>query len=480
MKRNPIVFSKEPIMPDELFRLFSPLRLRQSTSPLYLALYQELASMIQKKQLLPQYRLPPVRRLASFLSINPGTVVAAYRELEQNGYILTRRGSGSYVADREGSSFPMLTIQEEEQELPAGAVDLSRIAIEPSLFPTAALKEVISRIIDRDGAASFSAGDSQGYLPLRQALAEAAALEGIVTDAAHIQIVSGSQQGIDLAAKALLRRGSFVITERPSYPGALSLFHACGAKIADLPLTHDGLDLDALENLVVRFRPSLLYVTPDIQAPTGMTYSIPVKARILALARRYDFYILEDDYASGLFYGTAPKTMKALDSHDRVLYLRSISSLFADGLRLAFLIMPGALSATIRKVKYLSDIATAGLTQRVLDVYLRDGLWAPYVEKVRARSGEKLQDALAAARLAPSVQAAVPKGGLSLWLTLPEGVSASSVVAAARKEGFLFRSGAPFYPRQDPDRHIRLSFGQAAAPDLRQAFALLEKLVSST
>lgn len=465
-------------MPDELFRLFSPHRLRQSASPLYLALYQELASMIQKKQLLPQYQLPPVRRLASFLSINPGTVVAAYRELEQNGYILTRRGSGSYVADREGSSFPMLTIQEEEQELPAGAVDLSRIAIESSLFPTAALKEVISRIIDRDGAASFSAGESQGYLPLRKSLSSAVAAEGIETDAAHIQIVSGSQQGIDLAAKALLRRGSFVITERPSYPGALSLFHACGAKIADLPLTPDGLDLKALESLVLRFRPSLLYVTPDIQAPTGMTYSIPVKARILALARHYDFYILEDDYASGLFYGKAPKTMKALDSHDRVLYLRSISSLFADGLRLAFLIVPGALSATIRKVKYLSDIATAGLTQRVLDVYLRDGLWTPYVEKVRARSREKLQEALAAARLAPSIETTVPKGGLSLWLTLPEGVSASSVVTAARKEGFLFRSSAPFYPRQDPDRHIRLSFGHAAAPDLRRAFSLLESLIS--
>ena len=476
MKGNPIVFSKEPIMPDELFRLFSPLRLRESTSPLYLTLYQELASMIQQKHLPPQYRLPPVRTLAAFLSINPGTVVAAYRELEQNGYILTRRGSGSYVADREGDVFPMLAIQEEEQELPAGAVDLSRVAIEPSLFPTAALKDVISRIIDRDGAGSFAAGESQGYLPLRQALAEAAAAEGIATDAAHIQIVSGSQQGIDLAAKALLRRGSFVVTERPSYPGALSLFHACGAKIADLPLTKDGLDLKALENLVLRFRPSLLYVTPDIQAPTGMTYSIPVKARILALARRYDFYILEDDYSSGLFYGKAPKTMKALDSHDRVLYLRSISSLFADGLRLAFLIMPGALSATIKKVKYLSDIATAGLTQRVLDLYLREGLWTPYVEKVRARSGEKLKEALSAAELAPSIETAVPKGGLSLWLTLPEGVSAAAVTAEARKKGFLFRSGAPFYPRQDPDRHIRLSFGHVPEKDLRRAFSLLKKL----
>lgn len=466
-------------MTDEMYRLFSHIHLRQEASPLYLALYRELASMIQKKQLLPQYRLPPVRKLAAFLSINPGTVVAAYRELEQNGYILTRRGSGSYVADREGAALPMAADPEEKDALPGGAADLSRIAADPDLFPTGTLKEVVSRLIDRDGAGAFTAEDSQGYLPLRQAIAEMLDQEGIHTDAPHIQVVSGSQQGIDIAARALLRRGSFVITERPSYPGALSLFHACGAKIADLPLTAEGLDLAALEELVIRFRPSLLYVTPDIQAPTGMTYAIPVKARILALARRYDFYILEDDYAGGLFYGKAPKTMKALDGHDRVLYLRSVSSLFASGLRLAFLVMPDALAPVLKKTKYLSDIATAGLTQRILDLYLREGYWAPYVEKVRSRSREKLALALSALSLSPSLSADIPAGGLSLWLTLPGHVSASAVTREARAKGFLFRDGASFYPRQNPDRHIRVSFGNVSRQDLSAAFTLLETLCTS-
>ena len=458
---------------------FAPIALDRGMPPLYLQLARKLTDLICQKKLTPGFPLPPVRQLAGLLGINPGTVVAAYRELEKSGYILTRRGSGSYVADQSGPALPMLGAEEPSGHIPCPAADLSRIAIDPALFPTQTMKSVISRIIDRDGAEAFTAGGTQGYLPLREAIAASLAAEHIHTDAAHIQIVSGAQQGIDIAARALLRHGSFVITESPSYPGAFSLFRACGAKVADLPLTKEGLDLRALENLVIRFRPSLLYVTPDVQAPTGMTYSIQTKARMLALARRYNFYILEDDYANGLFYGAAPKTMKALDSHDRVLYLRSVSSLFAAGLRLAFLIMPDPLAPMLKKVKYLSDIATAGLTQRVLDLYLREGHWDPHVDMVRRESEKKRAAALAALAEAPSLRAAPPAGGLSLWVTLPEGTSAREVLLQARREGYLFADGAPFYPRQNPDRHLRVSFGNVREDQIRDAFRLLERLAES-
>lgn len=445
---------------------------RKNGVPLYVQLYDQLVFLIREGKLSAGFLLPPVRQLAGFLSVNPGTVVAAYRELEQQGYILTRRGSGSFVADRSGPPVTVLSAEEEREET---LVDMRKISIDPALFPTATLKDFIGRIIDRDGPEAFTADGIEGYRPLREAVAESLKEEGIWTDAGHIQIVSGSQQGIDIAARSLLRHGSFVIAENPTYPGAVSVFRACGAKVADIPLVRSGLDLTRLEDLVARFRPALLYVTPDVQVPTGMAYTMQVKARILALARRYDFYVLEDDYASGLLYSAPGRSMKSIDNHDRVLYLRSVSALFAAGLRVAFLIMPDALVPAIRKMKYLSDLATAGLTQRVLDLYLREGKWHAYVETVRAASEKKLECALAAATesLPQGVRVRKPAGGLSLWVELPEGTDTAALVGACKKRGYLFMDGTPFYIRGAGKPALRISYGAVGEEEIRSAFRVL-------
>lgn len=459
------------------FEYFVSIQLnRENGVPLYVQLSDQLVFLIREGRLSPGFLLPPVRRMAGFLAVNPGTVVAAYRELEQQGYILSKRGSGSFVADRNGAAVTALSSDEEGES--EGLVDMRRISIDPALFPTATLKSFISRIIDRDGPGAFTADGISGYRPLREAVAAALRADGIETDSGHIQIVSGSQQGIDIAARTLLGHGSFVIAENPTYPGAVAAFRACGAKVADIPLVRGGLDIARLEELVVRFRPSLLYVTPDVQVPTGISYTMQGKARILALARRYDFYVLEDDYANGLCYAGPSRSMKSIDTHDRVLYLRSVSALFAAGLRIAFLIMPDALVPALRSMKYLSDLSTAGLTQRVLDLYLREGTWAPYVGGVRARSRQKLEWALkgAADFLPPSVKVQKPAGGLSLWLTFPEGTDIASLLRACRAKGYLFLDGAPFYIRGGMPA-LRVSYGAASREEIQQAFQVLGECV---
>lgn len=463
-------------MDETQFNYFVSIQLyKENGIPLYIQLYDQLVFLIREGKLSPGFLLPPVRKLAALLSVNPGTAVAAYRELEQNGYILTKRGSGSFVADRSGPPVALLPLSEEQKDQTLS--DMRRISIDPSLFPTQTLKDFISRIIDRDGPSAFTTDGIEGYRPLREAIAASILTEGIHTSPDLIQIVSGSQQGIDIAARALLSHGSFVIAENPTYPGAVSVFRACGAKVADIPLVRGGLDLSRLEELVVRFRPSLLYVTPDIQVPTGISYTMQVKARILALARRYDFYILEDDYANGLCYTTPGRPMKAIDTHDRVLYLRSVSALFAAGLRIAFLIMPRALVPAIQKMKYLSDLATAGLTQRVLDLYLREGKWTPYAERVRAMSERKLHQALAASRtLPPSISVQKPAGGLSLWLTFPKDTDMPALLTAARQKGFLFMDGAPFFIRGSDTPALRISFGAASEETIQNAFQVLDEL----
>lgn len=466
-------------MVDPQFPEFVSIQLsRKKNTPLYVQLYDQISKLIRERMLSPGRPLPPVRQLASLLSVNPGTVVSAYRELERNGYILTRGGSGSFIAETPDTSAAATAELTEETPLP-GAIDMSRISLNRDIISISMFKSVIDQVLDRDGIDAFTYPESQGYRPLRDSMAAVLAGKGIRTSSNHIQIVSGAQQGIDIVARALLQHGDFVVTETPTYPGATAVFRACGAHIADVPVCADGADMDRLEKTIRRFRPRLLYLMPDIQNPTGISWSPMARTRLMGLAKYYDFYILEDDYAGGLHYGKRPlKPLKAMDHEDRVLYLRSVSALFMPGLRLAFLTMPAALSHAVRNVKYISDIATSGLAQRVFDLYLRNGLWQKHITSLRSIYGAQLKFTLQAAKtyLPPDVSWIEPAGGLSVWITLPGRLAAADIIRSARTAGLLLQDGAPFYVRRPPGHEIRLSFALPTLPEIEQGMDILGRL----
>lgn len=446
--------------------------------PLYRQLYEKLLEAILSHNLSPGYPLPPVRKLAASLHINIGTVLSAYRELERNGYILTRRGSGSFVSGGAGLSSPPVSFDFSSPSDP-GLYDMAHLTLDPAVFSAATLRSVVNRIIERDGSLAFSYTESQGYKPLRESVCRSLETHGILSSPCDIQVVSGSQQGIDVAARALVHPGDFVVMENPTYPGAAAAMRSCGARIIDIPTDRSGISMEALEKVLLKFHPRLFYATPNIQNPTGITYSQDRRISLLGLAKRYRFYILEDDYMGGLYNGnSAPPTLKSLDTHDRIIYLRSISSLFFPGFRLAFLIMPPCLAPSLKSIKQITDIATSGLTQRIFDWYLREGLWSSHLSSLRQACRMRLDFALDAAEnyLPQSTSFIKPAGGLSLWITLPEGCSAEALSASARQKGFLFTPGSSFYIRQPSDSHLRISFSSVSLPVMEEGFRLLGTL----
>lgn len=452
---------------------------RSKHMPLYRQLYENLLQSILSCHLAPGYPLPPVRSVAAGLQINIGTVLSAYRELERNGYILTRRGSGSFVsggAEAAPSAVPFDFSSTVDPHL----ADMAHLTLDPAVFSVDTLRSVVNRIIQRDGPLAFSYTESQGYAPLRESVSQALKNNGILSSPHDIQIVSGSQQGIDVAVRALVHPGDFVVMESPAYPGAAAAMRSCGARIIDLPADRSGISMRALEKVLIKFRPRLFYTTPNIQNPTGITYSKDRKISLLGLARRYHFYILEDDYMGGLCSSTQ-HTLKSMDRNDRIIYLRSISSLFFPGFRLAFLIMPPLLALSLKNIKQITDIATSGLAQRIFDWYLREGLWSGHLSALRQACRMRLDFAVGAARkyLPPEASFIEPAGGLSLWITVPDGYSADMLTAAAKKEGFLFASGNPFYIRNAPDRHMRISFSSVSLPVMEEGFRLLGTLCRS-
>ncbi|MDF2569001.1 MAG: putative transcriptional regulator, GntR family [Sporomusa sp.] len=464
---------------------------KESKIALYVQLYDHLQELIISGRLSYGYLLPPVRKLATVLGANPGTVVSAYKLLEQNGYIFSRAGSGSYVAEITGSKEDENQVLSSDPELevipsvtttlPKNCIDFATVMPPPDLLPIDDFKEILIEVLDRDKGNAFSYQESQGFSPLREAISTYLKEHGIKAQADNVQIISGAQQGIDIVAKSLLNFGDYVFTENPTYPGAIAAFRSRGAKIVEINMEDDGIDIQDLEAKIKCFRPKLIYVMANIQNPTGYSYSLVKRNRLIGLARRYNAIILEDDYISELDFSDQPLApLKALDRDHRVIYLKSFSKIFMPGLRLAFLLMPPQMVAQVLTVKHHSDISTSGLTQRAFDLYLRKGIWQKHIAAVRRIYLERYQTTLATVEqfLPPTVTCHRPRGGLTCWLALPEGVSAKKVAAVAEKQGLLLVAGTAFFPRLAPDRFIRLSFAVVCSEQIRQGIKLLGKIIS--
>lgn len=479
-------------MTEQFINFVSIQLLKDKQEALYVQLYDQMRELITTGKLSHGYLLPPVRKFAKFLKINAGTVMSAYKLLEKNGYIFSRTGSGSYVAELSGIVDNEESEKKEEEEIDAieilspkfdeRYINLASIALNPDLISVEAFKKVLIEVLDRDQGYAFGYQESQGFYPLRESIASDLKKYGVKAEASTMQIISGAQQGIDIVAKALLNYGDYVFTENPTYPGAIAAFRSRGAKIVEINMEEDGINIEELEDKLRKFRPKLMYVMPNIQNPTGSSYSIAKRNRLMGLARYYNAIILEDDYISELSYGKemmAP--LKAIDRDERVIYLKSFSKIFMPGLRLAFLTMPERLVNRLLAIKHNSDISTSGLTQRAFDLYLRKGIWHEHITAIRKMYLDRFKLTLATIEefLPKSVKYVKPQGGLSIWLTLPLGVSAKEIVEEAQNRQVLITEGTPFFPRQAIDRYIRISFATATPAEIQSGIRMIGNVLKS-
>ncbi|WP_427112550.1 PLP-dependent aminotransferase family protein [Megasphaera sueciensis] len=462
---------------------------KNEKNALYVQLYNQIIELIHSRVLAPGYRLPSVRKFSQYLSINPGTVVNAYKELEKSGYVISHGGSGSYIAEKTslmeldmGTVMADCTLLEEgwENKQNGDMINMRSIALNPDVISIKKFKELVIKVLDRDKGKTFSYEGSQGFLPLRESVVTYLKERHVSTSAKNIQVISGAQQGIDIVVRALLNHGDYVFTESPTYPGAIAAFRSAGAKVIDIPMEPDGIDVIKLEKYLQRFRPKLIYVMPILQNPTGISYSIEKRNRFMELMRYYDVCILEDDYLSELSFRTSPLApLKALDRDDRVIYIKSFSKMFMPGLRLAFLCIPEYLAERILKIKYITDISTSGLTQRVFDLYLREGVWQEHIAHIRKIYKAQFDFAYQVAQHAFSDKVIVqnPQGGLSFWIRLPQKILAKEFCLQAEKNHVYIACGDDFYPRHIDQSHIRISFSLLSLQQVEAGFHILGELI---
>lgn len=437
---------------------------------LYLQLYEKIKSLVLDGELKPETKLPTIRSLASNLNVNNVTVVNAYNKLEEEGYIYKKIGSGSFI-----KKMDEIYSDEDELEEDINLINFASTAPTTNLFPLNEIKESIIEVLEHDKSKAFTYQDPKGYLPLRKSLRDYLKTLGINTMEDNIQIISGAQQGIDIISKALVDFEDIVFTEEFTYTGAIGVFKSRGAETLNIKLDKDGINLEDLERKLKKMKPKLLYLMPNFHNPTGCSYTKEKMSKILELARKYEFYIIEDDYLSDLdFQENRNITMKSLDlvENERVIYIKSFSKLFMPGLRIAFIVMPEELLFDINSAKHISDISTPGLIQRAFNIYIRKGEWNENLKRINKvyKLRHEIMTKAIEKYLPENIEYWKTNGGFNFWFKLPKGQSSDELYEYLLKENILIAPGRIFSLESNDNEYFRLSVTSIDSEKIEESF----------
>jgi DNA-binding transcriptional MocR family regulator len=433
------------------------------------------AQRIETHALRPGTRLPSIRDCARESSVSRSTVVEAYDRLIAAGLIESRRGSGFYVRLR-ANKFQQRRAA--AHAMPGTVLDVSwllraqRRQSPGSEQPGAGL--LPENWLDHDmvAAAVRSVGRSrgswllkygviEGYLPLREALATRLAHIGIGAPADQIMTTAGATEAIDLVARRFLAPGDVVFVEDPAWFVMFARFAAFGARIVGVPRTAEGPDIAALESLLTREKPKLFILNTVAHNPTGACTSAANAARVLELATRHGFMIVEDDIYGDL-QGRHSTRLASLDDGRRVIYVGGFSKTLAASLRVGFIAAHPALIRELRDIKTLTGLSSAELCERVVARIIMERSYDRMVERLRSKLDEcRARTAESLTRMGARI-AGPPAAGMYLWADF--GRDTNELATAGSREGVLLAPGSLFSPTQLPSTWMRVAAATCLNP----------------
>ena len=384
--------------------------LKKSITPLYKQVYEQFRQMILNKQLRPGDRLPASRNLAKELGVSRVIVSQGFEQLMMEGYIVGKTGSGTFVASIipdvvlnapkvETNGEPKirpgaLKVDEKGNFLPVREkTEIRPFQMgEPSLdqFPYKIWQQVGNKVLKELKSYHLGYDDCCGYWPLRKAIASYLRVSRAVRcEAGQVIVVTGSQQGLNLIVKCLLKTGDNVWMEDPGYFGASNAFSSAGVNIYPIPVEEDGLNIDYA---MKKFGDAkLAYVTPSHQFPLGYTMSQSKRLQLIQWAKKKNAWILEDDYDSEFRYRGQPLAcLQGLDDAGRVIYSGTFSKVLFPGLRLAYLVLPTPdLVEEFKKIKENIDRQSPVIEQLILTRYMEQGHFLRHIRKMRLLYAER-------------------------------------------------------------------------------------------
>ena len=453
---------------------------------LQLQIYRSIRRAILDGVVGPGTRLPSSRALAGDLGVSRTTTLLAVQQLQAEGYLTARRGSGTSVADqlpddlvtrdggrpapgvrhpalsRRGTAVAAVREGARRLEGPPRAFRIGTPGVD--LFPVSLWSRLVSRRLRGVTAAQLDYGDPAGLRALREAIAaHVQTARGTRCGADQVLVVAGAQQGFELVCRLLLDPGDRAWMEEPGYPGARSALRAGGARIVPVRVDDEGLDVDRGARRAGDAR--LVYVTPSHQYPLGVPMSLPRRLALLRWAHAARAWVIEDDYDSEFRYGTRPiPCLHGLDADGRVIYVGSFSKTLFPALRLGFVIVPSDLRDRFVAARAAADQHPPTIDQAVMAEFLVEGHFARHVRRMRVAYRERL-DALRAAaeRCCRGVLSVRPVAtGLHALADL-HGVDAARVSLEAAKRGVEAAPVSAYFAGKEPALNA-LVLGFAAVP----------------
>jgi 2-aminoadipate transaminase len=355
----------------------------------------------------------------------------------------------------------------------------------PELFPLAEFRTATERVLTKHGRKALQYSTTEGYRPLREFIVDKMAQYGIRVAPENVLVTSGSQQALDLIGKVLINAGDIVLTERPTYLGALQAWRAYKASFVTVPVDSAGLVTDQLEE-TLHTKPKFMYILPNFQNPGGVTLSLERRRTLIHIADRYGIPLIEDDpYGELRVEGEHLPPLMALDAEmmnhpsqvehnpklvsGNVIYLSTFSKTLAPGLRLGWIVAPTDVIQHCIMAKQGMDLHTSSFTQMVVYEVVKDGFLTEHVRRIR-RAYHKRRNVMLAAmahHFPRGVHWTQPQGGLFLWVTLPETLDATAILKKAVANKVAFVPGTAFYPDGGGHNAFRLNFSNAQPDQIK-------------
>ncbi|MDQ0268145.1 MocR-like pyridoxine biosynthesis transcription factor PdxR [Cytobacillus purgationiresistens] len=445
------------------------------------AIYKQLAEFIETGiadgSFPPDKPLPSERYLAKGLNLNRSTVVAAYDELESNGLIQRKRGSGTTISKdiwgitkkripswnryiNAGTFLPNLPITQKirREMTERNLINLASGELSQDLFPTDILRKITS---NRSFIGSLGHDHPQGNEILRETITNhVKKYRRINTSPSSILITSGAQQALHLVVQCLLKPGDAVAIEDPSYHYQLPIFKSAGVKTFYLPFDKDGMDPGELIDLHKKHRIKMLFINPDFQNPTGVTLLKSRKKKLLEISSELGIPVIEDDpYSLTSFNDDEVETLKSMDSNGNVLYISSLSKIVASGLRIGWIIGPTSVIERLSDAKQQIDFGHASYTQWIANDFLDSKDFQYHIVNLRAKL-EKRRDQIVddlSYYLKDQIDFTIPQGGIHIWCKLNTGINDMRLLEESIKRDVIYLPGTTMGSKKE---YVRFTYAK--------------------
>jgi 2-aminoadipate transaminase len=349
----------------------------------------------------------------------------------------------------------------------------------PEMFPVREFAEATRHILQHEAARALQYGTTEGYPPLKEYLEEKMRKYGVPAEQGNILLTNGSQQALDLIGKIFINPDDYILTDRPTYLGALQAWNAYSPNYLTVPIDDEGTQVEAVEDILREGKLKFIYVLPNFHNPAGVTLSLERRHKLVELAARYGVFIIEDDPYGELRFEGEDITPLVVLHKENVIYLSTFSKTLAPGIRLGWVVAPEKIIAKLVQAKQGADLHTSTFVQMVANDICQRGILRHHVRRIREVYKERRDVMLAAMEryFPPGVEWTRPQGGLFLWVTLPEHVDTEELLKKAVAEKVAFVPGFAFFPDGSGKNTMRLNFSNAQPEMIEEGIRRLGRVL---